>query len=413
MPEPGCLLYIPQSWPFPDAAEDTFIAPELPHLQQAFARVVVAPLQGDPGRSAEMAARLPAGCTLDIGLLGTLGRPGIVERLAQIMRCGPHDDLGRGLRAQAARCGLAASVARIRDGLAAVVARHRPSLTCTTWFHAATLAACALGLRCATRAHGFDLYEERHPLGFQPLRRRAIGRLALIACVSDAGRRHLEERHPGLAAVCETHRLGVPGDGMPSAWDSTRIALVSCSAVVPVKRVERIARIAHEVARTAGQPVHWTHLGDGPGMPALRDIVRSLEHPLLTCDLPGMVPATMVRNRLRASGPLLFLNQSSSEGVPVGAMEALSCGIPVCATAVGGVPEIIDASVGILHPAEASPAEVAAGILALGRESGRRLAMTAEAQRRWRERCDPMTNHARFAARLRSIADGPAIRMQP
>lgn len=413
MPDPRSLLYIPQSWPFPDAAEDTFIAPEMPHLQQAFARVIVAPLQGDPHRSAEMAARLPAGCELDTSLLGTFGRPGIGERLGQILRCGPDDDLGRGLYALLTRSGQAATVARIQVRLADLAARHRPSLTCTTWFHAATLAACALGLRCATRAHGFDLYEERHPLGFQPLRRRAIGRLALVACVSDAGRRHLEERHPGLAAVCETHRLGVPSDGVLSAWDASRIALVSCSAVVPVKRVERIARIVHEVARSGQRPVHWTHLGDGPEMPALRSLVDSLAHPLMACDLPGAVPADAVRDRLRSNGPLLYLNQSSSEGVPVGAMEALSCGIPVCATAVGGVPEIIDEAVGIIHAADMPPTEVAAGILALAQDDGRRHAMTAAAQRRWHERCDPLVNHTRFAARLRAIAADPGIRTKP
>ncbi|MGZ5247769.1 MAG: glycosyltransferase, partial [Flavitalea sp.] len=44
----------------------------------------------------------------------------------------------------------------------------------------------------------------------------------------------------------------------------------------------------------------------------------------------------------------LFLNVSESEGVPVSIMEAMSAGLPVIATNVGGTREIVDGSNGVL-----------------------------------------------------------------
>jgi glycosyltransferase involved in cell wall biosynthesis len=46
----------------------------------------------------------------------------------------------------------------------------------------------------------------------------------------------------------------------------------------------------------------------------------------------------------------LFLNTSSSEGLPVSMMEAISNGIPIVATNVGGVSEIVNDVTGFLIP---------------------------------------------------------------
>ena len=58
----------------------------------------------------------------------------------------------------------------------------------------------------------------------------------------------------------------------------------------------------------------------------------------------------------------LFLNVSSSEGVPVSVMEAMSFGIPVIATNVGGTSEIVSGKTGMLVNADISPEELAGKI---------------------------------------------------
>jgi glycosyltransferase involved in cell wall biosynthesis len=61
----------------------------------------------------------------------------------------------------------------------------------------------------------------------------------------------------------------------------------------------------------------------------------------------------------------LFINVSSSEGVPVSIMEAMSFGIPVIATAVGGTPEIVSEKTGWLIEPGISRQELAAKISAI------------------------------------------------
>ena len=58
----------------------------------------------------------------------------------------------------------------------------------------------------------------------------------------------------------------------------------------------------------------------------------------------------------------LFVNTSSSEGLPVSIMEAISFGVPVIATDVGGTREIVNTDTGRLISADFSPEDLAAQI---------------------------------------------------
>ncbi len=54
----------------------------------------------------------------------------------------------------------------------------------------------------------------------------------------------------------------------------------------------------------------------------------------------------------------LFINVSSSEGLPVSIMEAASFGIPIIATNAGGNHEIVNSKTGILIPIKFEPKEL-------------------------------------------------------
>src|SRR4051812_30808566 len=58
----------------------------------------------------------------------------------------------------------------------------------------------------------------------------------------------------------------------------------------------------------------------------------------------------------------LFLNTSSSEGIPVSIMEAQSFGIPVMAPQVGGIPEIVSDENGKLFKPDSNPEQIAAAV---------------------------------------------------
>lgn len=56
--------------------------------------------------------------------------------------------------------------------------------------------------------------------------------------------------------------------------------------------------------------------------------------------LKGSLPSSQVADMMRASS--IFCLPSHNEGTPVVVMEALSCGLPVVATKVGGIPDIVE-----------------------------------------------------------------------
>ncbi|TCS38566.1 sugar transferase (PEP-CTERM/EpsH1 system associated) [Paucimonas lemoignei] len=100
-------------------------------------------------------------------------------------------------------------------------------------------------------------------------------------------------------------------------------------------------------------------IGDGPLMPALRKKLADagLEDAVW---LPGA--RTDIADIMR--GFDLFVLPSLAEGTPVTVLEAMACGLPVVASRVGGLPEVVEDNVnGMLVP-PADPAALAAAMLA-------------------------------------------------
>ncbi|MDQ0645037.1 glycosyltransferase [Microbacterium murale] len=213
------------------------------------------------------------------------------------------------------------------------------------------------------RVHGYDLYEERSPSGYLPLRPFLFARVDRILAISTDGARYLAERYRRLGAASKTivSRLGVygPAESERPAPQPER-TIVSCSAISDVKRVELILAAVQELAALdSSVPLRWVHFGDGPRMAELTAVVEGVSG--LSVELRGSVSNDEVLDFYRSARVDLFVNASISEGVPVSIMEAIAHSIPVVATAVGGTPEIIGPELGTgeLVPADATPAEFA------------------------------------------------------
>ncbi len=97
-------------------------------------------------------------------------------------------------------------------------------------------------------------------------------------------------------------------------------------------------------------------LGDGPDMPALRASHAQLRHRDRVF-LPGAMPEAA----RYAKGFDLFVLVSTKEGLPFAVLEASLAGIPIVATRVGALPELIqDGETGLLIPSGNAPALTAA-----------------------------------------------------
>jgi glycosyltransferase involved in cell wall biosynthesis len=96
--------------------------------------------------------------------------------------------------------------------------------------------------------------------------------------------------------------------------------------------------------------------------------------------LPGWVDGEEKQQLLKSAD--VFVLPSYFEGLPVGLLEAMATGVPVVATPVGGVPDVVDDGV---HGLLVTPGDVpglAAALLRLGADSKLRLALRDAAYQR-------------------------------
>jgi L-malate glycosyltransferase len=103
-------------------------------------------------------------------------------------------------------------------------------------------------------------------------------------------------------------------------------------------------------------------VGDGPELPEASQLARSLG---IAADVEFLGEQDQVVQLLSASD--VFLLPSAQESFGLAALEAMACEVPVVASRVGGLPEVIDHGVtGFLHPVDdlAGMAESAVRLLA-------------------------------------------------
>jgi glycosyltransferase involved in cell wall biosynthesis len=208
-------------------------------------------------------------------------------------------------------------------------------------------------LSCFSRGHGGDIYAERSGLKHLPMQRTALRRLDGIVSVSEAGANYLTSRYPELSSKTTVGRLGVDDQVACSPSQDGVLRIMSISNLIPLKRVNLIAEALVCVKR----PVKWSHIGDGDERVVIEEVLERVGSNVEVC-LLGQLPHESVIDWLGNNEVDIFLNVSTTEGLPVAIMEAFSFGIPVIATDVGGTSEIVDDSCGILLSANFTPKEL-------------------------------------------------------
>ena len=106
--------------------------------------------------------------------------------------------------------------------------------------------------------------------------------------------------------------------------------------MVPIKRVEILLHAVRELTQ-AGLPIKLLLVGEGPERPRLQRLAEDLgiaEHCIWAGPIEDM--PTLYRAVDAVALP------SRNEGTPVVLIEALACGVPVIASAVGGVPDVLE-----------------------------------------------------------------------
>jgi glycosyltransferase involved in cell wall biosynthesis len=244
----------------------------------------------------------------------------------------------------------------------------------------------------------------------RPLWKPVLGRLvrgpdrALAASLEIA--RVAESLAPGVHVEAMTNGVDTdrfsPRDVQPGRGGPPRVIVPR--RLVPKNGVETFVR-AFPAVRARIPGVRAVIAGDGPE----RARLESLSHELgVASDIEffGATPHERMPE-LFASAQVAVV-PSLMEATSVAALEAMACGLPVVASDVGGLPEIVDADVGALVP-PGDPAALAEAIVTVLSDPGR-----SEKGRVARQRVVEKWSNDRLVERhleiYRELIDGAARR---
>lgn len=186
-----------------------------------------------------------------------------------------------------------------------------------------------------TRAHGGDLYDDRLPWKHQFLRKYIVNHIDYVCPVSIQGKEYLENRVGKSKNIIPMH-LGIEDNNAPILNEKKEFVIVSCSNAIRLKRIDKIIKALSYIKKD----YKWIHFGDGVELDNLKKMALDLL-PNNSYIFMGQTENKNVLNFYENNQVDLFINLSETEGIPVSIMEALSYAIPVIATNVGGVAELI------------------------------------------------------------------------
>jgi glycosyltransferase involved in cell wall biosynthesis len=213
--------------------------------------------------------------------------------------------------------------------------------------------------------HGseFAEFHDESSAAVRRIIRWVLANATLVLALSQAWRVTLQRICPQARVEVLMNAVPVPplADGAPSGEAARLLFLGEIARHKGVFDLTRaFARVAHALPE-----LRLIYAGTGAAIEQTRDLTAQLglgER----CEFTGWLGAERKRAELAAAS--LFVLPSYVEGMPMALLEAMSWGLPVIATAVGGVPEVLTHEVNGLLLAPGDIDALAAAIERLMRE---------------------------------------------
>jgi glycosyltransferase involved in cell wall biosynthesis len=289
-----------------------------------------------------------------------------------------------------------------------IIDSEEPAIIYNYWFTYYCLAVVRMfgknsNIKIVTRAHRYDLYDEGYQGGRQPFKRQMDKNLDNIIFIAEHGRQYyLNKYNKNCSEKYQLFRLGVTPTGRTNIGITNKynqFMLVSCSLVIPRKRVELIVDALTEIDDI---DIKWIHFGDGPDLDNMVDYAKGK----LDCknnisyEFKGFVESEQIMEFYEGNFVDAFITTTESEGCPVSVQEAMAYGIPIIGTDIAEIPYMIHGN-GILLGANPKNGEVSRAIKAIHGLSEQDVALMREkSYQLWKENFDGAVNAKKFVAFL-------------
>ena len=370
------MYLITKEFPY-GPAEDTFVKPEYPYLCEKY-DVTIMVTESGKNREAEQKEEGNV-CVVSVrqnvfdkafSFIRFLGEKDCYTEIASIIKDGKH--VGKRIF-RALMFGTAAETFYRRLKKSIALHKNTKALFYFYWFDYKCFGLTMhrhefSDIRIIARTHGCDLYDERELYGkqfFQPQMDVSLDKLIFAA--QFARNYYLKRYQKNNIEKYPLCRLGVPGKGVTCGQrrkeqrKAPEFLLLSCSHAVGIKRIKLII---DGLSTVKNRNVKWVHIGGGECLKRLQEAAKQkLESKKnIQYRFTGALSNSEVLEFYRQNYVGCFITTTQTEGgSPVAVQEALSFGIPVIATAVGELSQMVNDN-GILLPINPDKEEVGRAI---------------------------------------------------
>jgi glycosyltransferase involved in cell wall biosynthesis len=252
-------------------------------------------------------------------------------------------------------------------------------------------------LKYSFRLHGYDLFDERREGRYMPFRIVNFKAADRIFILSQFGKKYLLARFPDFAQKYIVNYSGLPDNGINPIPFEQEFVIVSCSNVIPLKNVDKIAR----VMGLLDFPVNWFHFGSGEDFEIVSKIAANFPSHI-RFNLNGRVDNGKIIDFYKAQPVDLFIHLSSSEGLGMAIVEAQSFGIPALIVNSQGTSETCSTESGVIISNDCSEKEIAEQISVLKMSKEKLIMMRPAARSFYLKNFKSPDNYLRFIDILKS-----------
>lgn len=413
------IVVFTDNYPYHTYIEGIFVRPDLEALAREFDKVVVVPLQkvgnvseiGIPCVEVDTTLAEAAMSKRKLLRLPYLCSGFALSKMLPIIKESPASKIPAG-----AFYAMNASVgySLIKKILKKRGLKPEDTLLYTFWFNHLAV-SCALlhqkyGYKMIGRAHRYDVYEKLENYRPASLRKMALGAFEHLFTVSKATQVYLQETYPEYKDVIGMRMLGSKKDNdiltQAHAAQDQALTFFSSARATGIKNLFLNLDFVAAMARAYPHlRIKWIHVGDGPLLGSLKEGAKEkmASEKNLTVELLGFQTNDRVHEiyqKEKIDWTMLF---STSEGLGITLVESISYGVPALISNVGGMPEVIDRSNGIVFEPEATVDDMVKAVGQYLASPELYLKLKRNAYESWQARFDSKRLRREFAKEARQL----------